>query len=223
MDLATKGRDAMSSFDSPAPRNRSRRRLAAWLAFGAIGLATGAVWASGFTSFTGLPDASPAGSPAMTKGIPADDVDPLTGKAAKEGDLTFDWTGRWGSLTSDTWTVKVDLRTFATAKHYNVAVLLANTSDLTDWASMQLKFERVTATGTTCDPTDFSNVSDPKVLNFNNQDAGVYWNGLQGGSVYCIGVKAASGDDPLGTFLRSADDSAPTHFPSFITTVDRKD
>ena len=43
----------MSTFDSPNPRSRPRRRLAAWLAFGAVGLATGAVWATGFTSFTG--------------------------------------------------------------------------------------------------------------------------------------------------------------------------
>ena len=50
---------AVSSFNSSSPAPRGRR-LAAWLAFGAVGLATGAVWASGFASI------SPATAPTTT-------------------------------------------------------------------------------------------------------------------------------------------------------------
>ena len=49
----------------------------------------------------------------------------------------------------------------------------------------------------------------------------MYWNGLDGDTVYCIGVAAAHGDDVAGTFLRSAQDTPPSAFPTFITTVDR--
>jgi hypothetical protein len=214
----------MSTLDSPAPRSRSRRRLAAWLAFGAVGLATGAVWATGFTSFTAT-QGTAVESPAMTKGTPADQADALNGKATKVGDISFDFDGRWGKIAANTVTVKVDLSTLAAAKHFNIALLLTNTSDLTDWASMQLKFENVyEATGTaSCDPSHFTGSEHAKILNFDNEDAGVYWNGLPGDAVYCIGVSSATGDDVAGTFLRSATDTFPTHFPSFITTVDRAD
>jgi len=214
----------MSTFDSPNPRSRPRRRLAAWLAFGAVGLATGAVWATGFTSFTGT-QGTAVESPAMTKGTPADQANDLNGKATKVNDITFDFDGRWGKIAANTSLVKVDLSTLAAGKHFNIALLLANTSDLTDWASMQLKIENVyEATGTaSCDASHFTGSAHAKVLNFDNEDAGVYWNALPGDAVYCIGVSAATGDDVAGTFLRAATDTAPTHFPSFITTVDRAD
>jgi hypothetical protein len=194
------------------------------MAFGAVGLATGAVWATGFTSFTGT-QGTAVGSPAMTKGTPADDANSLTAVAAKVNDISYDFDGRWGKIAANTVTVKVDLSTFAATKHYNVALLLTNTSDLTDWASMQLKFENVykAAATATCDPADFTGSAHAKVLNFDNEDAGVYWNALPGNAVYCIGVSAATGDDMAGTFLRAATDTAPSHFPSFITTVDRAD
>ena len=91
----------MSSFDpsSPSP-SKSRRRLAAWLAFGAVGLATGAVWASGFASSTGVNDAT-AISPALAKGAPIVVTSPLASIVTAGADLPFDWEGRWGSLSAD--------------------------------------------------------------------------------------------------------------------------
>ncbi len=215
----------MSSIETPTPpRSRSRRRLAAWLAFGVIGLALGAVWATGFASFTGAPGTA-VESPAMTKGVPDPDLNLLNGKAVAVDPITFDFQGRWGSIAANTVTAKVDLSSFPVGQHYNVAVLLANTSDFTDWASMHLKFENVykAAATASCDPADFTGSAHAEVLNFDNEDAGVYWNALPGNAVYCIGVSAATGDDLAGTFLRAANDTAPTHFPSFITTVDRAD
>ena len=101
-------------------------------------------------------------------------------------------------------------------------MLLANTSVLTGWASLQLEVERVDeAASGTCDADDFDGATNAKVLSFDDEDAGVYWNGLAGDAVYCIGVDASAGDDVAGTFLRAAQDTAPSAFPTFITTVDR--
>ncbi len=216
----------MSSIDnSPhtaSPRSRSRRRLVAWLAFGVIGLALGAVWATGFIGFTAANGAT-AESPAMAKGTPAVATSDLASVATQVNDLTFDWSGRWGSIPADKILVKVDLTGSQFAgKTYNVAVLLTNTSDLTEYASLQLDFENVQkAASGTCAAADYDTTNDPKVMNIDNEDAGVYWNGLAGDHVYCIGIAQAPGDDIARTFIRSAQDAFPTNFPAFVTTVDR--
>ena len=62
----------------------------------------------------------------------------------------------------------------------------------------------------TCDAADFNGTQNAKLLNVDDQDAGVYWNTLDGDKVYCIGVVAAHGDDAAGTFLRAAQDTPPT-------------
>ncbi len=202
----------------------AKRGLTAWLAFGAVGLATGAVWASGFATSTGNNrTGGSVESPALAKTASAVNTSALNGKATAVDPLEFDWDGRWGSIDANTVMFKVNLSGASFAgKTYNIATLLANTSDLTGWASLQLKLEQVqVAAAGTCDPADFTGSSNAKILNVDDQDAGVYWNGLAGDKVYCLGVSLAHGDDAAGTFLRSAQDAPPTHFPSFITTVDR--
>jgi hypothetical protein len=201
----------------------ANRKLSAWLAFGAAGLATGAVWASGFATTGG---ANRAGgtveSPAMAKTAPSPAAQPLSGTASSVATLKFDWSGRWGSIHDNTVMFKVDLTgSQFTGKTYNVATLLTNTSHLTGWSSLQLKFEQEISADGSCDPADLTAATNSQLLNVDNQDAGVYWNGLAGNKVYCVGVTAAHGDDALGTFLRSADENVPSDFPTFITTVDR--
>jgi hypothetical protein len=212
---------AVSSFDPSTPARRSRR-LAAWLAFGAVGLATGAVWASGFASISAGNGAT-AGSPAVTKTAPTTATSALNGTIDDESALAFDWNGRWGSIAADTLMFTVDLSgADYNGKTYNVALLLANTSVLTGWASLQLEVERVAiAAAGTCDANDFDGNTNARILNFDDEDAGVYWNGLAGDAVYCLGVAASPGDDVAGTFLRSAQDTPPSAFPTFIATVDR--
>jgi hypothetical protein len=206
---------------SPAPK-RNRRRLTAWLAFGAVGLATGAVWASGFAQGTGANGAT-AGSPALTKTAPTTATSALASTTTAVTPLAFDWQGRWGSIAAQTVMFKVDLSGAAfTGKTYNLALLLANTSAMTGWASMQLKLERVdVAAAGSCVASAFDGTNNPKVLNFDDEDAGVYWNGVAGNAVYCLGLDLAPGDDSAGTFLRAAQDTPPTNWPTFITTVDR--
>jgi len=217
----------MSSSPSSHFAGRSRRRLIAWVVFGVVGLGTGAVWATGFASVTGANGAT-AASPAVTKTDAVTATSALVGTTTTVSPLAYAWTGRWGSIAADTMMFKVDLSGVAYAgKTYNAAVLLTNTSVLTGWASMQLEIERVDeAAGDPCVPADLDGTVNEKLLNFDDEDAGVYWNAtagdaLAGDAVYCFGVAAAPGDDMLGTFLRSAQDTPPSAFPTFVITVDR--
>ena len=200
-----------------------RGRLAAWLAFGATGLATGAVWATGFAS-VGAGNGTTGESPAMAKTAPTTNTSALNNKVTAVDPIVFDWDGRWGKITTAKVMFKVDLSgaAYSGTKRYNIALLLANTSALTGWASLQLELEQVqVAANGTCDAADFDGTQNAQVLNVDDQDAGVYWNSLVGDKVYCLGIFTSDGDDFAGTFLRSAQDTPPSSFPSFIATVDR--
>jgi hypothetical protein len=203
---------------------KPRRRLAAWLAFGAAGLACGAVWATGFASVGGA-NGTNAASPIVAPTDPAAHAPALNGVVTAGSPLTVDWNGRWGSISADTNFFTVDLSGEPSGQTYNVAFLLTNTTDISShgWSSLQLKVEEVDAGAGPCDASAFNGAQNAKVMAFDSQDAGVYWNGLPGGSTYCIGVNAAAGDDAAGTFLRGADDADPPDgYPTFITTVDRQ-
>lgn len=197
-------------------------RIAAWLAFGATGLATGAVWATGFASVS-AGNGTTGESPAMAKTAPSASTSALSNKITTVDPIVFDWDGRWGKITTKKVMFKVDLSGAAyDGKTYNVAMLLTNTSVLTGWASLQLEFEQVAkAAGGTCAAGDFDGTQNAKILNVDDQDAAVYWNALDGDAVYCLGISTSTGDDVAGTFLRAAQDTPPSSFPSFIATVDR--
>ncbi|RKQ92312.1 hypothetical protein C8N24_2157 [Solirubrobacter pauli] len=201
-----------------------RPRLAAWLAFGATGLATGAVWATGFATVS-AGNGTTGGSPALTKTDAVDDATALSTTASPVSPIVFDWDGRWGKVTAPKVMFKVDLSDpkFADPKRYNVAILLTNVTALTGWATLQLELEHVEkAAGGTCAAADFDGTKDPKLLNVDNQDAGVYWNTLEGEKVHCFGIGVTpSPVDYSTTFLRSAQDTPPSVFPSFVATVDR--
>jgi hypothetical protein len=213
----------MSSIDSFI---RSHKRLAAWLTFGAAGLATGAVWATGFAEVGGATGTNPAsGAPIVAASTPADHTAALSGDVTAGSTLTYNWSGRWGSV-ADTTLFKVDLSGESASNTYNVAFMLTNGAALSNqgWTSLQLKLERVVASGpgNTCVDSDYDGTQDPKVMAFDAEDAGVYWNGLAGGAVYCLGIHTADGHDIAGTFLRRDSDTvAPSVYPRFVATVDR--
>jgi hypothetical protein len=203
--------------------SRSRRRLAVWLAFGAAGLATGAVWATGFESIGGGNGPTNDRSAMIKPSDPVDHAPNLNGVITAGSPLTVNWNGRWGSV-ADTKFFTVDLSHEDPLNTYNIAFLLTNTTDISNkgWSSLQLKVEQVNAGAGPCNATAFDGTQDPKVMAFDAQDAGVYWNGVDGGNVYCLGVNAADGHDDQGTFLRRDSDTvAPTVFPRFLATVDR--
>jgi hypothetical protein len=212
----------VSTTDSPSGHPRSRRRLAVWLAFGAAGLATGAVWATGYASNTGA-NGTAVGSPAVTKTDAVPATSALSSTVTSVTPPAYAWAGRWGSVAADTVMFKVDLSGAEFAgKTYNLAVLLTNTSVLTGWASMQLELERVDeAAAGSCTAADLDGTNHPQVLDFDDEDAGVYWNGVDGDAVYCLGLASSPGDDMAGTFLRAAQDTPPSAWPTFVTTVDR--
>jgi hypothetical protein len=204
------------------PARRNRRRLTAWIAFAAVGIIMGAVWATGFASIGGA-QGTVNGSPAVTSGAAADHNSDLAGTAsAVSATFPVDWTGRWGSIPTDTTFFKVDL-TGKTGQTFNVAMLLSNDISAGGWGTIQLNVENIQkASGTAdCSTAVYTGSTQNKVMVFDSQDAGVYWNGLAGDKVYCIGVQASNGQDTLGTFLRSGSDTPPTIYPTFITTVDR--
>ena len=180
---------------------------------------------SGFGFSTGVNDAT-AISPALAKGAPLVVASPLQNVVTDGANLPFDWEGRWGSLSADHLMATVDLSagTF-TGKTYNVALLLANTSVLTQFASLQLELEIIDAadagTPGDCATADFDGTNDQLILDSDDEDSGVYWNALPGAAKYCIGVASSTGDDADGTFIRAAQDTAPNAWPTFITTVER--
>ncbi len=104
---SSKGKDAVSIPSSPLPKS-SRGRLAVWLAFGVVGLATGAVWASGFASSSGA-NGTTVISEALTKTAPTTATSALSGTTTAVTPLAFDWQGRWGSISGKTVMFKVDL------------------------------------------------------------------------------------------------------------------
>ena len=210
----------MDSTTTAPAAGRNRRRLAAWLGFAALGIATGAVWATGFASIGGTTGTN-GSSPIVAPSNPGAHTPELQGAATAGDPLTVNWEGRWGSTASTNF-FTVDLSGEPVGQTYNVAFLLTNDISSAGWTSLQLELENVTIASGTCNPAAFDGTNAPRVMAFDRQDAGVYWNGLAGGSIYCIGVNASDGHDTSGTFLRRASDSSgPTTYPAFIATVDR--
>ena len=210
----------MNSTTAAPAAGRNRRRLIAWLSFAALGILTGAVWATGFASIGGATGANGA-SPILSPSNPSAHAPELQGAVTAGDPLTVDWAGRWGSTASTNF-FTVDLSGEPGSQTYNVAFLLTNDISNAGWTSLQLELEAVTIASGSCNPADFDGTNQPRVMAFDSQDAGVYWNGLTGGSIYCIGVNASDGNDTDGTFLRRADDSSgPSPYPTFVATVDR--
>lgn len=199
---------------------RTRRRLAAWLTFGVVGIAMGAVWATGFASIGGATGAN-GGSPMLTPSSPGAHTADLAGTATAGSPLTVDWAGRWGS-TGATNFFTVDLSGEPISRTYNVAFLLTNDISTAGWTSLQLLVENKDIASGPCVASAFDGTNRPQLMAFDSLDAGVYWNGLAGGSVYCIGIAASDGNDTSGTFLRRASDTTgPSVYPTFVATVDR--
>jgi hypothetical protein len=202
---------------------RGRRRLAIWLTFAALGVSMGAVWATGFATL-GSANGTNGASPALTSSDPGAHTSDLAGLVTGGSTFTVNWVGRWGD-TAATRFFTVDLDSKSAANNYNIAFLLTNDISNAGWTTLQLKVENAdVGSGGTCDATVFDGTNDPKLMVFDSQDAGVYWNDLPGGTTYCVGIAAAPNpaSDPTGTFLRrDSDTTGPSVMPTFVTTVDR--
>jgi hypothetical protein len=201
-------------------KRRTRRRAAAWASFAVVGVAMGAVWATGFASIGGATGTNGA-SPFLAPTAPGAHTADLASTATADSPLTVDWAGRWGSVAATNF-FTVDLSGQSNTRTYNIAFLLTNDISNAGWTSLQLKLENKDIVSGPCVAADFDGTNRARVMPFDAQDAGAYWNGLPGGKVYCIGIAAAPGDDTAGTFLRRASDtSGPSPYPTFVVTVDR--
>src|SRR4051812_22450153 len=99
MDATAKGRESkMSDLTPTTVARRSRRRLAIWLGFAALGVSMGAVWATGFASITG--SGTPGTSPPVTASNPAAHVSDLAGLVNNDNNLAITWAGRWGTVAA---------------------------------------------------------------------------------------------------------------------------
>ena len=200
---------------------RSRRRLAAWLTFAVVGVAMGAVWATGFASIGGATGTNGA-SPNIMSSAPPQHTPELSGLVTAGSPLTVDWNGRWGG-TAATKFFEIDLTGKATGT-FNIAMLLTN--DLTGhgWTSLQLNLELYDAGVGACTAANFDGTGVKHAVAIDTRDACAYWNGLAGGKRYCIGIAAAPNpaSDPAGTFIRRDSDTVdPDLYPTFVATVDR--
>jgi len=215
--------------EHPASTRHSRRRLAIWLGFAAVGITMGVVWAAGFASFTGGGNGTAAASPVVTPGSPSNNTNPLAGLVTAGTTWNVDWSGDWGS-TGATSFFQIALGSKPTGQVYNLAMLLTNgaaMSAATDpWQTLQLKVELRQAAGASCANSDFASGSPiaTHLMSFDNEDAAVYFNGISitnGDNPYCIGIApAAPPYDGSGTFLRN-DGTVPDVYPNFIATVNR--
>jgi hypothetical protein len=212
----------MSTSTTGAPR-RGRRRLAIWLAFAALGVSMGAVWATGFASIGGA-NGTDNPSPPLSSSDPNAHTSDLAGTVAAGDDLTVDWVGRWGGSAATRF-FTVDLDGKSASNNYNLAMLLTNDISNQGWTTLQLEVENAdVGSGGTCDATVFDGSNDPKLMVLDTRDAGVYWNNLPGGTTYCVGIAAAPNpaSDTGGTFLRrDSDSTGPSVYPAFVATVDR--
>jgi hypothetical protein len=214
----------MSGTSRTAQATRTgRRRLAIWLTFAAIGVSMGTVWATGFASIGGANGTNGA-SPPLTSSDPGAHTSDLAGSVTAGDPFTANWNGRWGS-TAATRFFTVNLDAKPAGNSYNLAFLLTNDISTAGWTTLQLELENadVGAAGT-CDATVFDGTNDPKVMVFDSEDAGVYWNNLPGGTTYCVGIAAAPdpANDITGTFIRRDSDTVgPSVYPTFVATVDR--
>src|SRR6201990_367510 len=189
------------------PRSRSRRRLAAWSAFGAVGLAAGAVWATGFATVGGASSSRRnVTSPALTRTAQAAQANRLAGTAIAGTDPVYTFQGFQGAVAA-TSMYTIDLHSQPASETFNVEVLLGTTATLTGWSTIQLELDMVPAgADDTCDASDFpgSTPTAGRTMRFDSQDARVGWNGVIGGAYYCVGLEASDGRDTSGTFLQSA-------------------
>lgn len=216
---------------------RSRRRLAIWLGFAALGISMGAVWATGFATFSGGSNGSATASPIVTPASPTT-ANPLSSTVTAATGWTVTWSGEWGSTPAFSF-FQVDLTGQPATSHYNLAMLLTNGSAMSaatnKWQTLQLKTELRQAAGASCAASDFgSSGGIARVFAFDSNDSGVYWNdgdadvtsagGITGGGTHpwCIGIEAAAPPyDGTGTFLRSASTTPPDVYPDFVATVNR--
>jgi hypothetical protein len=215
-------------------RRKSRRRAALWGAFLLVGLALGTIYATGFAT-TGGTDGTTAAADANTNDPGANqDSSALAGFLTQpDNNLSWNWSGRWGSISSAAM-YKADLDTESASNNYYLGVYLSNTpSDFSD-LQLQLRIADVGAGGA-CDAAAIAAAADTddyRIMRFDTDDAQVTFSGmngttagLDGGSTYCVGIAnySGSGKDSGGTFIRKVNTGGTFSgtYPQFVGSLNQ--
>ncbi|MGI8631664.1 MAG: hypothetical protein ACR2NA_03850 [Solirubrobacterales bacterium] len=189
-----------------------------------MGVALGAIWATGFASVTGsganeassedLSFASPPASSASSSGSSA--------AASAEDAFEVEWKGRDGKIAADQKFFHIDLDGETAADEFFVEVAQSNDTSDTGWTVLQLKVELVATTAANCSAVDLSGTGTTRVLNMDTQGAFVSFSSLAGGTNYCVGIESIGlANNTNGTFLKREDKASgtPSVYPAFQAIV----
>ena len=218
-------------------RKRGRRRLATWGAFLLLGLLFGAIYATGFATSGGTSPSPAVATPNNNEPAVNADTSALAGLIRSSNDLTYNWTGRWGEISSAV-LYEVDLSSYRTTDLFFVEVVLTNVPAGFSDLQIQYRLAAHRADGTDgCATTDLNDTnsvsSNYRVMIFDAEDAQVTFSGLDGlpgADKYCIGVfdysspAPGSGKDEAGTFIRKSvagSDILGIVEPEFVGTLNR--
>jgi len=192
---------------APVPSRRRKRSTLLWFAFLAIGLAMGAVWATGFSVSQ---SANGADNEAIdvpgTNNVADASPSPYAALITNPEDLTVDWNGLWGFVAQDIAMYQVDLSGQAALDNFYVEIYVDSTDD--DWSVQQYAFHRFDNPLDCAAGTDLTSLVPDESLTMaiTDEDAFVSFDSLPGGATYCFGIEAiAQADDETGTFLRRPD------------------
>jgi hypothetical protein len=213
-------------------RKRRRRRLAVWGALVVVGLALGAVYADSIPSIGGSDGSvSSTGTDGLATSNPGASTSPFSGLVTAGGGLSYDWSGKNGTFSTDQTMFMVDhTAAGAVGKTFQLDIVLTNTTLTGNWTNWdgggpQLKIAEKTITSGTCSSpqVDFdSGTVTTTTVKFDTTDAGVVFGSLSDDTKkYCFGVGNYSGNgkDPAGTFLRRLDSSFTPTYPTFAGVI----
>ena len=214
-------------------RRRTRRRLLALGSFLLLGLALGNVWATGFAVVGGATGTADPAAPYYFDPGNKQDRSGLNGLLTSGGDLTWNWQGQWGSVSSKAM-YTADLNTLSAGGKYYVGVYLTNVPTGFSDLQLQLRIADV-GPGGACSGTVMDAVTETKdfrIFTFDAVDAQVTFSGmagavtgLPGASTYCVGIAnySGSGQDPAGTYIRKSS-SGPSFsgiHPTFVAALNQ--
>jgi hypothetical protein len=215
-------------------RQKSRRRAALWGAFLLVGLALGTIYATGFATTGGTDGTTATASPNTNDPGANQDTSALAGfLTSPDANITFNWSGRWGSV-SNAALYKADLDTESASNNYYIGAYLSNTP--AGFSDLQLQFRIANVgVGGACTGAAINAVADTddyRIMRFDNNDAQVTFSGmngvttgLDGGSTYCVGVAgyANNGKDSGGTFIRKVNTggSFSGTYPQFVGSLNQ--
>jgi hypothetical protein len=214
-------------------RRRRRNRLAAVAGLAVVGLALGAVYADSIPSVGGSDGTTSAtGTDGQGTSSPGGSTSPYSSLTTAGSGLTFDWSGKWGTFSTDQVLFTVDHTAAAAAgKTFQLDLVLTNNSLTSgswlnwDGGGPQLKIAEKTIASGSCSSVDFDTSPDATLtVKFDSTDAHAAFSTLSDDTKkYCFGVGNYSGNgkDSAGTFLRRLDTGSTPTYPTFAGVLSR--